>query len=258
MKKIQHLLFGLLLVALAFPQHASAQYDPPQKLEYVVEKVFKPLSMSKDELNSAESVADLREQFKPSWVKKYLTVEILTIHNGKERKAVHTEGTLSKEQKNNMQTADAGQDISIKINYIPENTLKNNPPKEMSWSFLVYPEKKAAYPYGQEKLNQYLKESAVDNIPEGLITGYALAAVKFTVTENGDIINPKVAWSSKDDTVDELLLETVRNMPKWIPAEYADGTKVAQDFAFAVGNMESCAINVLNTRPLPREEDTKE
>jgi len=257
MKKFHQLLIVLLFSTLVFPQIGSSQYNPSEDLEYVVEKVFKPLSISKEKLNGAESVADLREHYKPSWVREYISVEISTIHDGKKKKAINKDGTLTKEQKNNMHTADAGKDISVHIKYIPENTLKNNDAKEMNFSFLVYPEKKAAYPYGQKKLNLYLKEFAIDKIPNGTITGYDLAAVKFTITKHGEIINPKLAWSSNDKDVDELLLETVRNMPKWIPAEYADGTKIAQEFAFAVGNMESCVVNILNTRPLPKEEESK-
>ncbi|MFT4667667.1 MAG: hypothetical protein ACI9XB_004640 [Gammaproteobacteria bacterium] len=59
--------------------------------------------------------------------------------------------------------------------------------------------------------------------------------------------------SSIDENVNELLLETIQNMPCWKPAEYANGLKVKQEFVLTVGNMESCVVNLLNIRSLPRE-----
>ena len=257
MKNFQYVLLLILFTAFVAQPFGFAQFNSDEKLEYVVEKVFKPLSISKEKLNNAETVGDLREHFKPSWVREYLSVEILTTQNGSTKKAINKIGKLSEEQKTNMQTNDAGKDISVKIKYIPENNLKNNDAKEMNFSFLVYPEQEASYPGGQKKLQKYLKKNAIDKIPEGIITSFELAAVKFTVTKDGKIINPKLAWSSNDENVDKLLLETVQNMPSWKPAEFANGTKIDQEFAFAVGNMESCVVNILNIRPLPREEESE-
>ena len=44
------------------------------------------------------------------------------------------------------------------------------------------------------------------------------------------------------------MMSGLREMPRWKPAKYANGTKVKQEFAFVVGHMESCVINTINTR----------
>ena len=79
-----------------------------------------------------------------------------------------------------------------------------------------------------------------------------LAAVKFTINEEGQIVDAHVFQSayqpSKDEKIDELLLETICNMPSWEPAEYDNGIKVKQEFVLTVGDMESCVVNLLNIR----------
>jgi TonB family protein len=77
---------------------------------------------------------------------------------------------------------------------------------------------------------------------------YNFVAIKFTIDEAGQIINAHIFQPSKDEDVDNLLLETICNMPNWKPAEYSNGKKVKQEFVLTVGNMENCMINLLNIR----------
>jgi len=145
-----------------------------------------------------------------------------------------------------MNTADAGTDISVKVLYLPENTLTHNDVKEISFTFEVNPEKEASYSGGEQQLQEYLKKNAMDKISDSVFKRYQLTAVKFTVTENGQIIDAHVAHTSNDEATDKVLLETICNMPNWQPAEYTDGTKVKQDFVLMVGDKESCVINLLS------------
>ena len=62
----------------------------------------------------------------------YISVEILTSYKGGIRKAVSKNDTLRQEQKDIMNMADLGTDISVKVQYIPDNTLKHNDPKEIN------------------------------------------------------------------------------------------------------------------------------
>lgn len=144
--------------------------------------------------------------------------------------------------------ADAGTNIAVKVRYIPENTLKHNDIKELDFSFTVDPENEAQYVGGQEQLQQYLKLTAIDKIPLTRFEKSTLAAVKFTLDEEGNVIDAHVFQSSKDAETDALLLAAIRNMPSWKPAEYANGLKVKQDFVLTVGNMESCVMNLLEIR----------
>jgi TonB family protein len=98
-------------------------------------------------------------------------------------------------------------------------------------------------------LKEYLKENIVDLIQEDSFRKYELAAVKFTINEEGKVIDAHVFESVyqtyENEELNEFLLEAIRHMPRWTPAAYANGTKVKQEFVFTVGDMESCVINLL-------------
>ena len=259
MKNIHNKLIVLLFIALAFPYLGSSQDSFNDELQYEVNRINLPISIKKERLNEANTITDLNNEtndlnlyYKSSWVREYISVEVLTSYKGGLRKAVSKSDAFSQEQKDIMNMADVGTGISIKIQYIPENTLTHNDIKELDFTFTVLPESEAKYPGGQQQLKQYLKENAIDKIPDGSFKNYDLTSIKFTINEEGQIIDAHVFESVfqpyKDEKIDGLLLEAIRNMPCWTPAEYANGTKVKQEFALTVGNMESCVINLLNIR----------
>ncbi len=259
MKNIQNKLIVLLFIALAFPHPGSSQDSLTNELSYEVNRVYPHISITKEKLNEAHTLIDLNNEandlnlyYKSSWIREYISVEILTSYKGKIRKAVSKNDTLSQEQKDIMNMADVGTDISVKVQYIPENTLTHNDIKEIDFSFTVDPESEAKYPGGQQQLKQYLKEKAIDKIPDGSFKNYDLTAIKFTINEEGKIIDAHVFESEyqtyKNEKIDKLLLETIRNMPCWKPAEYSNGIKVKQEFVLTVGNMENCVIPLLNIR----------
>jgi hypothetical protein len=248
MKKFQHTFIALVFIALVFPLLVAAQDIPSDVLRFEVNRIYQPLSISHDQLNEARTLEDLNKYYKSSWVQEYISVEIITSHEGNIKKAMSKNDMLSPEQISHMTMADDGSDISIKVRYIPENTLKHNEAKEFNFNFIVYPEIEATYVGGQQQLTQYLKENAIDKIPPGSLDEKVLAAVKFTVDHTGNIIDVHTVWSSEDETIDNLLLETIHSMPAWKPAEYSTGLKTNQEFVFMVGNMESCVVNLLNLR----------
>lgn len=248
MKNAFVLLFLLLLV---FPFIGFSQGSASDELGYEVNRVYPYLSVTKEKLNEAQTLMDINRHYKSSWVKAFISVEILTSYNGKIKKAINKSDVLSQEQKDIINSADVGSDISVVVRYIPDNTLKHNDPKEFDFTFKVDPEKEAKYPGGQKELKQYLKET-IDEIPEDSFQNYDLTAIKFTISEEGEITNAHVFESVfqtyKNEKVDQLLLEAVRTMPCWQPAEYANGTKVNQEFVLTVGNMKSCVVNLLSIR----------
>ena len=249
MKNIQNKLIALLFVAFAFPYPGSSQDSLTNGLKYGVYRNYPPISITKEKLNEAHTIIDLNRHYKSSWVREYLSVEILTSYNGKIRKAVSKNETLSQEQKDFMNIADPGKDIVVRVQYIPENTLTHNDVKEIKFTFTVDPESDAKYPGGEQQLKQYIKANAIDKIPDSSFGKFDLAVVKFAINKKGQIIDAHIFETSKDKKTDELLLETISNMPNWKPAEYSMGIKVKQEFVFIVGNMESCLINLVNINP---------
>jgi len=252
MKNIQNKLITFICIAFAFFHLGFSQGDLTIEPEYEVNRIYPPLSITKEKLSDAYTLVDLNKYYKSSWIREYISVEVFTSYKGKTRTAMSKNGILSQEQKDIMNKADVGTEIAVKVRYIPENTLKHNDAKEIDFTFTVEPESEAKYPGGQQQLRQYLKEKAIDKIPDGSFKEWDLTAVKFTISEEGEIVNAHIFDSiyraSKNEKLDELLLEAIYNMPDWKPAEYANGLKVKQEFVLTVGNMESCLVNLLNIR----------
>ena len=239
-------LFFFLIPCLSF-----AQEQPEQEVPYEINKVHPSISIDKEKLATAKSLMDLNPHYQSEWVQDYVSVELSAKCGGKIKKADSKNDMLIQPQKELLAKADLGTDIAVKVRYLPKNDLKNNEVKEMNFTFIVNPDSDASYIGGVEQMKKYLQEHAIGNIPANSFQGWEMAAVKFTVDEEGQIIAPEIAWPSKDAALDALLLKTVAHMPCWKPAEYESGIKVKQEYALTVGNQESCAINVLNIRPLP-------
>jgi len=238
----------VLFITLAIPQIASSQDSVANELHFEVNRNYPPLSLTKENLTKAESLIDLNKNYKSEWIREYISVEISASQKGSIEKALGENDKLNQEQKDLINMADLGINIDVNVKYIPENTLSHNEIMEMDFRFTIDPEIEAEYCGGQEQLNEYLKEKAIDKIPDTTFQGYALAAVKFIIDEEGKIKDEEIFWTSEDEKVDELLLTTIRNMPNWKPAEYFDGTKIKQEFVLTVGNMESCVVHLLNIR----------
>lgn len=242
-----------LLLALAGNSQDNSDYE----LKCEVNRVLPYISITKQELNEAKTLIDLNRRFKPSWIRKYISVEISANEKGKLTKATSENDFLTKKQKVLMNSADPSTDILVKIQYLPENNLKQNEVKEMSFSFIIEPTTEAKYAAGEQELKRYLKKNIIDKLAAGSIDRYNLAAVNFTVDEEGNVVDARIfdtsMYGTKTAKTDEILMKAICNMPRWRPATYTDGTKVKQDFALTVGDHESCVVNLLNIRRLPIE-----
>ena len=236
------------LMGFSIPAEAHAQSS--DEVRYEVNLVYPPLAITRAQLDTAETVADLNRHFKSEWVREYLSVEVITYYQGKRMKATSEAGTLSQKQKDILHAVDAGSDVRVNITYIPENTLKVNDPKEDGFTFMVMPDHTAEYPGGLEELLATLQAQAIDQIAGMDLDPRALAAVVFTIDEEGHVSDTQLFQSCDDEEIDELLMETVANMPQWKPAEYRDGTRASQKFALTVGNLESCVIPLLSINQL--------
>lgn len=246
MKNLQNKLTLLLFIAFTFPHLGASEDRLINEFDYEVNQVYPYVSITTEKLNQAETLLDLNKRYQTSWVEKYISVEVLTTYKGKLRKVISKNDKLTTEQKNSMKTADTGTDISVKVQYMPKNTLTENEPKEINFTFSVNPDNQAKYAKGEKELNQYLKEQAIDKIPKSIFKEYQLTAVKFTIDEKGKVTNAHIFESSKDEAIDKLLVETIQNMSSWKPASYANGVKVKQDFVFTIGDHRSCVINLLS------------
>lgn len=248
MKNNENKLISILFILLALPFLGFAQDNPNSDLSFEVHQIYPAIPMQKAELKEVQNLTDLNKNYKSSWIKTYIAVEISVSYKGKIRKAISKNDVLSQKQKNLIEKADYGTAISVKVRYIPDNKLIDNDIKVIDFVCMISPEIEATYPDGQAALRQYLKDAAIDKIPESIFTGYALAAVKFTIDEKGAVTNVSIFESAKDEAVDKLLLNAIQNMSTWNPATFANGLTVKQEFVLTLGNMNSCVMNLLHIR----------
>lgn len=238
----------LLFVGLFFSLDTFAQDVSGGELPFEVNRVLPPFHSSQKALAQAQTLNDLNPHYPSTWVRQYLSVKVATLQQGAEMQAFGKSNTLNQKQIDLIANADLGADISILVEYIPENSLLFNETKQIDFVVSIDPAKEATFVGGDAALRAYLWENAISTIPEGTFIKYDLAIIKFTIDEAGRIANPHVFSAFKLKEIDELLLNAICNMPDWNPATYADGTRTAQDFVLTIGNMGNCKVNLLNIR----------
>jgi TonB family protein len=172
----------------------------------------------------------------------YISVEILASCDGKILTSRSTGNKLNTEQKNILNTADLGSDISIKVEFRFKNKINNdlNNAEETILGHLsvtVVPETEAEFPGGNKKISEYLAENFFKKASEiTTVRKIQQAVVKFTVNEVGQIIDVKISRSSTDPKVDKLLLDVTSKMVGWKPAKNSSGVRVKQEFSIPFGN----------------------
>jgi len=247
----------LLSFIFTVPSLEILQDKRSAELSFEVNRIYPYLSINKEDLSEIQSINEFKNEangqnlsYSPLWVNRFITVEVSARQNGELRKARSKDDKLIQAQKDIIKTADPGTNIKINVQYIPQNTLEYNEPKELNFEVAIEPEEQAQFPGGQKQLNKYLKSKAIDLIPNSAFKGFDLTAIKFIVDQEGRIMNAHLFESEypsgKKDKIDKLLLKTISDMPCWVPAQYADGTRVKQEFVFTVGNLENCLVHLFN------------
>ena len=245
----------LAFLALTLPYHAHTQDSLDFDLGYNISRVYPPVSITKAELSEAQTLSDINQYYKPNWVKEYITVEIVAIQEGKKRSIASKNDSLTQAQIDLINHADTATDIFVRVKYIPQNTLKQNTPKETDFTFSIEPENDASYSGGNEKLHLYLGENVGQKITRNDFELYQMITLTFSIDTNGQVVDYQILESPyqtfRNEAVEAILLEAICNMPLWIPARYADGSTVKQDFALTVGDHRSCLRSLVNTRDFP-------
>jgi hypothetical protein len=248
-----------LLVVLILPQQPIAQASMPKDLRFEVRRFDPPLPITQQQLEKVQRLADLNNEgnaldvyFRPSWIRSYVSVELVATQHGKKRSAVGKNDILTPEQLDILRNADPGTPVAVHIQYMPENTLSHNDVQTIDFECNVMPLRDARFTGGQPKLEDYLTTHAIQKIPADSFQPTDFAAVLFTISESGKVIDAHVfdAGYQPDphDKVNAILLDAVRKMPSWEPAEFCKGTSIRQNFVLVVGNLESCNNNLISFR----------
>ncbi len=167
----------------------------------------------------------------------YSSIEIITTSNGNTLTATSNSNVLTTAQKNNLNSADPGSDIRVKLKFYYKNWTKkdvNDESKlqEATYVAAVVPETEAAYPGGYSALTDYLVKNILQKASDSAIQK---AIVKFTVNEQGRLTDAKLFQASADPKTDKLILDAIQKMPDWIPAKDSKGTNVKQEVSIPFG-----------------------
>lgn len=177
----------------------------------------------------------------------YLSVNISSTHNGKTHTAHSSNDQLSLEQKRILATADLNTDITVKVKFKYKdlvNGASGNESKviEGKVSITVVPETEAQFPGGYTALRDQLTKAVMSKLPSGgaaeslYADKIARSVVKFTVDEEGKVLDASVSRTSTDSFLDVLLVDALYHLPKWKPAKNAKGQAVTQQFHFSMGS----------------------
>jgi TonB family protein len=167
----------------------------------------------------------------------YVAIEISVNSQGKVVSSQSTSNVLTAEQKNILNVADLGSDIHIKIKFNYKKWTSNNfemdsKIKEGEYLVTVVPATEAEYPGGFKQLTEYLNKNVFNKLSgKSTFEKIQQAIVKFTVNEDGQVLDAKFSKTSTDPQIDKLVLEAINKMPKWKPAKNSSGIKVKQEFS---------------------------
>jgi TonB family protein len=165
----------------------------------------------------------------------YSAIEILTTNQGKIHSSKSVTNILTSEQKKNLTDADINTDIRIKIKFNYKSwvvaTREQGKIKEGEYAATVIPQTEANYPGGFQALGNYITEQVVNKISiKDAAEKIRKAIVKFTINENGQLVDATLSSSSTDPKIDRLILDAIYKMPAWDPAVDAKGVSVKQEF----------------------------
>lgn len=230
----------LMLAIAAFSSFVSLQQDDFPKgafqtVNYDVRAMYN-YSVKKTKLCKAKQLSDIISSYPKNWISAYSSVEVIAMKNGKEVKAKGTGEVLTSEQKRILSESELATDVIILVAYKQKDEMTQVVEnKKMHVVMTVVPEIEAEYIGGHKAMMGYLKENSKNKIPQSISPQQNGASVRFSISEDGGVINVRILQSWGDPKIDAILLDLINKMPKWKPAEELNGKKVKQDFEFSVG-----------------------
>jgi len=190
-------------------------------------------------LQKAQTLGDIVADYPASWITDYVSVELtVTPYGGKPQMALGNGYVLNPAQKKVLEAAVLDAELEIKVYYRSQNCVSHlTNDSQMHIIYTIVPDIEASFVGGEEQMKKYMGENGLDEIAKKVPDGFEKVSVRFTVDENGEVTEAKVAQTSGNAKVDQLLLDAIRNMPRWKPAQNAEGEKVKQRFEFTAGNL---------------------
>lgn len=196
-------------------------------------------SIDKSTLLVSNKIDDMIEDYPASWIEHYTSVWIKS-GLGEEHLSLMSESNeLTPEQRSLLKDFDIGTSFEVVVNFQRTNPVTREIIYErLNVTLTVVPEKEAEFPGGYERLIAYFEDNLRQyegKQPDDL----NLMGIKFSIGEDGQAEGIHESRTSGDEEVDRYMVEMVKNMPAWTPAEDAGGKPVKQSFELIYG-MPGC------------------
>jgi len=198
-------------------------------------------TVTKEKLHNATSLLDFLPKAQTNQVEIYQSVQVIILddYHPTDLRATGKDEMLTAAQLELLQTVDYSANILIRADFQEKNkvtgVLSHN---YFTPHITIVPEKEASYIFGKAALINYLKVNSKEKIAHVEPGNLKGGKLYFTVTKDGNIANVELAATSGYPTVDEAMLKLMTTTPgMWIPAENANGEKVAQKLVFSFGTI---------------------
>ena len=192
------------------------------------------------DLQQAHTIKDINPGYPSSWVDGYESVVVTVTDDEQTATAMGQGETFTAEQQALLKDAIAGDQISIEVKYRPAHFSKHEASKTIAMNYSIVPEKEAEYPGGRDALMTFLEERTIGKLNPEIAKAIEIASVTFTISGDGIVEEVTLDKPTYHASVNELLLNAFKDMPKWAPATRADGSQLSQKFQLTLGTMIGC------------------
>ena len=193
-------------------------------------------SINKRVLLAANKIDDVIQNYPASWITYYDAVWVKA-RLGEEYVSLMTESNeLSLEQKSLFKRSDIGTNFEIVINYHITDTLtKELIYERLNVELTLVPEKEARFPKGYDQLIAYFEDNSLAYFSEKKMDDFTMVRINFTIGEDGAVEEVHQSHASGYEAIDQYILDLVKTMPAWVPAQDEDGKLVKQVFELIYG-----------------------
>lgn len=234
MRLMKYLLASLLVLLFSFSTSAQQMgYDVFGVATHPYAEPYQMVTL--DSLQEAKTLSDVNARYRGDWVARYISVALTTDCDGTKREAVGPDDVLTPQQLELLHQAGPNCKVDVLVDYIPDNKLQHNPPRQMNFSLRIMPIFEAKFPGGTQQLKAYLKKNFHDEILAAGMDPIKLVRVRFQVGQEGQAADTRIVQSSGNSGVDQLIENAICNMPIWLPAKDAQGRAITQEFEFTMG-----------------------
>lgn len=218
------------IMPAAYTQNAIAEDAKPYGW---VQRVHNHM-VRKTTVQGAQYLSDVIDHYPESWIDAYVSTKV-TLEDGKNVfEAKGKANKLTKEQASILKKAALNHTIRVEVVYKQANVVTAEvATRTMNYAFRVKPDEEAAFEKGD--LRDLLLEQATTKMEASNAEKFQRGVLHFYIGPSGKAENIRVIESSGALTTDQLLMDVLREMPKWKPAQNANGKRVKQEFEFSIG-----------------------